>query len=1052
MKNTLNCKFLLKGFSKRIMAITVFLLAQYFIVNAVNLENENVEKQRQDKITVSGSITDVHGEPIMGATIVEKEISSNGTLSNLAGSFTITVSPNATLIISYVGYNTKEVLVGQSKSLKIILDENVELLKELVVVGYGTQDKKTLTGSISSIESRDILTTTHSSLAQNLQGKVSGLQIRQNTGEPGDFNSSINIRGFGSPLYIIDGVPRDGSDAFQRLNPQDIENISVIKDAAAAIYGLRAGNGVIIVTTKKGAKGKTVFNYNTVYGIQQPTDMPQMANRAQFAEMRNDADVNIGLNPFYTREELERQKSLPSTDWYGAVMNKSAQQLQHNISANGGTDAISYFVSFGYLYDKGLLKSGDLNYEKYTFRTNINLNLTPNLKGEINLSGRFDTKNEPSAGYFSVFYGARTSLPNSPIYANDNIEYPAIQGYLNPVPLSYSDVSGYNQTRNKAFQSSATFTYAVPFLKGLQLKGSASYDNNMTMGKSLIKKYNLYSYDPNAATQYIPIPKNSPSKISNSNYDGYTVTLQGYLIYNTLIAERHKIDATLVYEQQQYKDRNSFLMREYSFYTNDQINQASENNQRTGGVEFESASKSYIGKFNYAYKDKYLLEYAFRYDGSYRYNPEKRWGFFPVVSAGWRIAEENFMKELSFISNLKLRLSYGKVGEDAGAPFQYVPGFSTTGGGNYEFVDGIWTAGAAAPSIVNPDLTWFTSTIQNVGFDLGLIQNKLNFEFDLYQRDREGLLARRLISLPNTFGGQLPDENLNSDQVRGFDFSISYNDKIGEFSYGAKFNFNYARTKNKYIERGPFLSSMDKWRNGFNDRWSDIVWGYEYAGQFNGHEEIQYAPLQGGILGNTKELPGDFYYVDQNEDGVIDGNDVVPLFFNGTPKLYYGLSLQASWKGFDINAQLQGAGNYTLRFRELYAEVFAFKLNTPAYFYDRWHKADPYDPNSEWIAGKWPATRFVENSGAMYNESSVWRRDASYIRLKSIELGYTFSNKALKKAGIGDLRVFSTIHNILTICDPFVKPFDPEKIEGLASTGFTYPLTKSFNLGFNINF
>jgi len=251
MKNTLNCKFLLKGFSKRIMAITVFLLAQYFIVNAVNLENENVEKQRQDKITVSGSITDVHGEPIMGATIVEKEISSNGTLSNLAGSFTITVSPNATLIISYVGYNTKEVLVGQSKSLKIILDENVELLKELVVVGYGTQDKKTLTGSISSIESRDILTTTHSSLAQNLQGKVSGLQIRQNTGEPGDFNSSINIRGFGSPLYIIDGVPRDGSDAFQRLNPQDIENISVIKDAAAAIYGLRAGNGVIIVTTKR---------------------------------------------------------------------------------------------------------------------------------------------------------------------------------------------------------------------------------------------------------------------------------------------------------------------------------------------------------------------------------------------------------------------------------------------------------------------------------------------------------------------------------------------------------------------------------------------------------------------------------------------------------------------------------------------------------------------------------------------------------------------------------------------------------------------------------
>ncbi len=288
--------------------------------------------------------------------------------------------------------------------------------------------------------------------------------------------------------------------------------------------------------------------------------------------------------------------------------------------------------------------------------------------------------------------------------------------------------------------------------------------------------------------------------------------------------------------------------------------------------------------------------------------------------------------------------------------------------------------------------------------------------------------------------------------VRGIEFSIAHSRKIGEFSYGIKGNFNFARRMNVYVERGPFQSSLDKWRNGAENRWSDIGWGFVYDGQFQNRDEIANAPLQNGNQGNTLELPGDFRYEDVNGDGLINDLDTKPLFWTGNPKLFYGATFTMNWKGLDFVALLQGSGKYTLRFNEVYAELLAFRGNTPAYFYDRWHLADQYDPNSEWVSGKWPATRFVQQMGATYNESEKWRRDASYIRLKSLEIGYTFDLEILRKVGMTNLRVYSNAHNVFTIADPFVKPFDPEKIEGSYQAGLTYPLMRSFNLGVDINF
>lgn len=986
------------------------------------------------KVRVKGHVSDVNQELLIGVSIQEKG-TSNGIITDVNGGFSLEVSPKATLVVSYVGYATQEFPIKNQTDFDIVLQEDAQLLNEVVVVGYGTQKKGNLTGAIASIKSDEILTTTHSSLAQNLQGKVAGLQIRQQSGEPGSFDNMISIRGFGTPLYVIDGIPRDGSGEFQRLNPTDIESISILKDASAAIYGLNAANGVILVTTKKGQKGKPRFNYSGVFGWQKPTDVPEMMNAGQFMDIKNEASINAGGEPILTKEELMKWKEgapgYESTDWYDEAMKGSAFQQQHNFSVTGGSENVDFFFSLGYLTDNGIVKNDGFDYEKYTFRSNLSAKLSKHLTAEVLIGGRYDTKKTPRFTFFDIFKATRAAWPTERPFANNNPDYPS-KVFLdnNPVAMSDPDIVGYSQTNNKALQTTASVKYDVPFVQGLQIKATGAYDSNMYMGKNAHRSYDVFTYASETDT-YLKQTIGAPAYINNSYDDHNKLVLQAQVSYQRLFNKRHNVGVTLVYEQSKYWYRNSSLHRDYDFYTNDQVDQGSVNNMKNGGYETEEASMSYIGRFTYDYMSRYLVEFAFREDGSYRYAPGARWGFFPVVSVGYRISEEKFIKDnLTFIDNLKLRASYGTVGENTGEPFQYVQGFSTTGGGGYSFVDGVYTGGAASPGIINPNLTWLKSKTLNIGIDVGLFKGLLNFEMDLYQRDRKGLLAKRNLSLPNTFGGSLPDENINSDRVRGIDLSVSHNNSIGSFHYGVKFNMNFARTMNRYVERAPFRSSMEKWRNGSSNRWNDMSWGFVPVGQFQDMDDVNSYILQNGDQGNIQELPGSFKYEDVNGDGLLDDNDLQPLFWTGQPKMHYGITLNASYKGFDFNALLQGSGKYSVRFTEIYSEIMALNgANMPTYFYDRWHRADPYDPNSEWIPGKWPASKASSSGqvGSMYKESKIWRRDASYLRLKNIEIGYTIPKRLLAKTGLADVRVYVDAYNLFTFADSFVKPFDPEK-------------------------
>ncbi|WMI94600.1 TonB-dependent receptor [Bacteroides fragilis] len=1029
----------------------------FFLLMIILSSSMGLLAQSSKKVRVRGYISDINREPLIGVSVQEKG-TSNGVITDVNGVFSMEVNQNATLVASYVGCATQEIPVRKQADFNIVLQEDAQFLNEVVVVGYGTQKKGNLTGAIASIKSDEILKTTHSSLAQSLQGKVSGLQIRQNNGEPGNFDNMINIRGFGTPLFVIDGIPRDGANEFQRLNPNDIESISVLKDASAAIYGLNAANGVILVTTKKGKQGKPTFSYSGVVGFQKPTDVVKMMNAVQFLEIQNDANINMGQAPLTPKDELDKWRQggpgYQSTDWFGEAFKKSSLQHQHNLSVTGGGDNVNFYFSLGYVSDDGIVKNNGYNYEKYTFRSNVTANLSKYLKADIEVSGRYDTKAAPNYGFLDIFKGTRTSWPTQTPYANNNPEYPSKVGPTNnnPAAASNTDLTGTNEDKWKSLQTSLALTWDVPFVKGLQLKGRAAYDSNSKLSKNLHKAYNVYTYLPESET-YQSETIGGKSNISNSNEDHNKLLLQAQISYNRLFNERHNVGATLVYEQSKYTYRTSWLQREYDFFTNDQIDQASPNNQQTSGHEDEQASMSYVGRFNYDFMSKYLVEFAFRYDGSYRYAPGSRWGFFPVVSAGYRISEESFIKDnVSFIDNLKIRASYGQVGENAGEPFQYIQGFTTSGGGGYEFINGEYTVGAASPLIVNPNLTWFKSNVLDVGIDIALFKGLFNMEFDLYQRDRKGLLARRNLSLPNTFGGSLPEENLNSDRVQGFDLSISHNNRIRDFRYGVRLNLNYARTMQRYVERGPFRSSWERWKGGTSNRWNDIVWGYEVAGQFQNMNDIVNAPLQNGNQGNKKELPGDFMYQDVNGDGVISDADMRPNMWGGQPKLHYGISLEASWKGFDFNALFQGSGKYSVRYKENQIDMLSFGGNSPEFFTDRWHKADQFDPNSEWVSGRWPAARRTEDRGAYFNESNVWRRDASYLRLKSLELGYTFPNQWLRKSGVSDLRLYVNAFNVFTWTDDILKGFDPEKTEGDWNVGYTYPVMRSFNVGVNISF
>ena len=1027
-----------------------FLLLLFFSIASV----------AQNQKLVTGKVTDDTGEPLAGVSVTVKG-SSVGTSTDSSGNFRITVPNRGRLVFSYVGSTPREISVANQNSVNVQLASATSSLQDVVVVGYGTQRKATLTGAVSSIRGDEIITTKNENVQNMLTGKIPGVRVTQRTAEPGSFDNNFDIRGMGTPLIIIDGIPRT-NDAFQRLDPNDIDNISILKDASAAIYGVRAANGVVLITTKRGSKNKTELSYSGSFTWQIPSGLPKTVDAIQYMTLRNERAMHNlnGGAPVFNDEQFEayRNGTRQSTDWYPLVFSPYAPQTMHNLSATGGNDKTTYYVGLGYQYQEGFFKSSDLGYSKYNVRSNLTTKLTDRLTFDLNLNLIMDEQDRPYQDSWWILRSFWRQGPQIPAYANNDPTKPfhgLIEGD-NPVSFMDKDLIGYKKSNNKWIQSSASMRYDVPGIKGLFVKGLFSYDYYLSNLNNFQKEYTQYRYDA-ASNTYPQFTRQSPNRIRRETYNRTQYLTQASLNFDRTF-NRHKIGGLLLGEAQKRTGDNIIAQRDlvlalpYLFAGVAQGQQATMNAGADALYEFSNLALA--GRFNYGFNDKYLAEVLFRYDGSSKFAKGSQWGFFPAASVGWRISNENFFKNatsLSFIRQLKVRASYGKTGDDNASSYQFISGYNYptptdtrnfTGG--YVF-NGNFNASANNKGIPNPNITWFTSKTFDLGVDLEAWNGLLGVTVDYFSRHRDGLLATRTGGIPTVVGAGLPQENLNSDRTYGIDLELSHRNRLGDFNYNLKGTFSLARVQRLYVERGAIGSSWTNWKNNQNNRLQGIHQGLQGQGQFQSWEEIWASPTYIG----RGTLPGDYRYEDWNGDGEINGNDVHPINYNQNPWMNFGFIFDANFKGFDMNFLLQGSSMGSLIYGEQFREPMwgSGELGAMVQFMDRWHpanpKADPYDPATTWVSGHYAYTGTLPDANSSFNVEN-----SEYVRLKSVELGYTLPSRLAKKVGINNFRVYMNAYNLLTLTR--VQYVDPEHPND--TFGYLYPLNKTVSVGVNLKF
>ncbi|WP_215223978.1 SusC/RagA family TonB-linked outer membrane protein [Echinicola shivajiensis] len=1051
----------------------------FLMVSSTLMANDKTSKTSSNKdsnsisakpfeINITGTVIDETGAGLPGATVIEKG-TNNVAITDVEGNYAISVeNKESILVFSYIGYENQEFVVGNNTSININLKLATDQLDEVVVVGYGIQKKADVTGAVASIKSDEIVTTKNENLQNMLTGKVAGLRILQNSSEPGTFNSSMDIRGFGAPLVVIDGVPRNN---MARLDPEDIESISVVKDASGAVYGSRAANGVIIITTKKGSKtGKPNLSYSGNMTWQSPSNYPDLVSAADWMTLYNERDKhnvdNSGVVPRYSEEEIEsyRNGSMPSTDWKDMVMRNSAPATQHTISATGGNEGITYYTSVGYQQQGSFLKTDAINYEKYTIRNNISAKITDNIQLDMNLSGLIDERETSPFSSNDIVRAMWLHRPMDNVYYDEEAGKYAMMDWnviLNPVAMMDKDLVGENSYKSKWFQSNMSLTYQVPFVEGLSLKSMFSYDYTQNDNKEYSKSFTLYL--PNGNEYKANNQTSGNSKISRYFYGKNSTLWQLRVAYERKFGH-HAISALNLLENSHFQGDNFYGYR-YLVLPLPQIFAGITDNQEirqstSSGALYDYANRASVGRFTYGFKSKYMAEFSYRYEGSSKFPKDSRWGFFPSFSAGWRISEEGFWMNspLRVIEDLKFRGSYGITGDDSSLAYQFVSGYQYPASGSSRGLPGGYIFGdqfvssSSNTGLANTAITWYEAKTLNIGMDASLWSGRLGVTVEYFNRDRSGLLATRVGSLPGIVGASLPQENLNSDQNRGFEIELSHLNKIGDFNYQIRGNVSYTRTKTQYYEMAELGNSFLNWRNGVNDRYNNIWWGYAGNGRMTSWDEVYYNPV---YVGRGSVL-GDYEYQDWNEDGWINDLDVHPLAYSGqVPLVNFGLNLSAQWKGFDMSMLWQGAGKKYVLAREFLYEPLWSNSNAISDFMNRWHPTDPtanpYDPSTEWTGGNYGYTGSLPNASSDFNI-----QNAAYVRLKSLEIGYSLPSNVLDFIKLKNIRVYGNAYNLLTFSK--LKYADPEFYtsntsgSGLTNLGYNYPINKTYTIGINVKF
>ena len=997
----------------------------------------------EKKKKLIGTVKDENGEPIVGATVVEKG-TTNGTVTDFDGNYVLELSESGTLAISYIGYKSQEYSVAKIKQgqLSVVLKEDAEMMDEVVVIGYGMQRKSSITGSVAAIKGDDISGTAASNVGSTLAGRLPGLIAYNRSGEPGSDNATLNIRGFGAPLVIVDGVEvRD----FQKMDPNDIESFSVLKDASASIYGSRAGNGVILIKTKRGVSGKPELTFNSTFSWQSAIDPIKFVDVNDFIMLWNEAADNSGQpERKYTPDQIEKYKREGGTNWYDVTFRKTAPMQQYNISLRGGAEKVKYYVAAGYMHQTGLLRSNDQQIRRYNLRSNLDIQLLDNLSISVDISGTWNNTDVPALSMWDTYANIFIARPTDPAYWPNPNYAPKSTYHGEWASTAFStrkDFRGYRRNDDYTILPSVTVNYDFKFLKGLSAKAFLNYRIDNVYEKQFDKSFAIYDYNYDTG-EYIK-QREYPAALREQYWNVKKSTPQFSLNYHNVFNDAHDFSALALLELSTYYD-NNFKANRKGFLSNEieQLPAGDPISQQNDGGAYEEGRAAWITRLNYAYKQKYMAEFVMRIDGSSKFATGERWGYFPGALVGWRISEENFMKKFSNLDNLKLRASWGMAGNDNNSEinkYQFMAGYSKGGnyvlGNNQQVLDGLRTRG-----LNNPNITWEKTATSNIGLDFSLWRRRLYGEFDVFYRKVWDVFGTKASSLPNTFGASLPQMNINSYNDRGFELMLGHAQTKGDFFYVIEGNVSWTRSKWDHFDEPVYVDDNERYRLQKSGQWKNRWFGYKSAGLFRTQEEIDNWPVDQDGQGNKTLSPGDIRYLDINGDNVLSDKDRGEIGRSDVPELVFGLRTDFSWKGFDLNMLWQGAG--------LVNTMYAMDLRRPFFdtatphvgFLDRFHPTENPD-------GKWPRMTFDQSANNDY-ESDFWLQNASYLRLKNIELGYTLPDRLLAKTGLSSLRVFVSGMNLLTIDN--VDTIDPEVASG--DRGWRYPVQKTMSFGFNLKF
>lgn len=992
------------------------------------IENSKIiilPKGQQSKRKIAGTITDDKGEPVIGANIMEKG-TTNGTITSIDGSFSLEVASNAILHITSIGYKSQEIKVGNNNGFKIKLIEDSELLDEVVVVGYGTQKRVNLTGAIAVASSADIKIKPVGQTSVALQGVLPGVTVTQRSGEPGADSGSIRIRGIGTlsdanPLVLIDGV--EGS--INNIDPNLIESVSVLKDAAsAAIYGSRAANGVVLVTTKRGSEGQFAISYTNYLGWQEPTNMPDIVDAVGYMTLLNVAYKNVGRDPLYSDELIEQYKKqngvssddYPNTDWQKKTLTKSGFQQSHFLNISGGNEKLKTFTSLGYFTQDGLIENS--SFKRLNLRNNMDWKFSSKLKAKVDLQFTSTKKSSPSSGAGNIFIWMN-GIPANQIGINSDGSWGV--GWNGVNPISHAKDAGAFVTRTIWGSINTSLIYS-PF-------------SWLTAEVNVAPKYTVASNDnlTKAIQSYLPDGNPSfvhPTKNSLTNSDAKTLHNN---VRATLTAEKnigdHNITVLAGASQEERHAKNFSAYRDSIDVNYPVLNTGSVANQSVSGGRDRFVLRSFFARANYNYKQKYLFEFNIRRDGSSRFAKGNKWATFPSASVGWRISEEKFMRKLKekFLDDLKLRVSWGKLGnQNVGSsyyPFTTQMVFGVTAMGNQVVNMAVFS------KMPNSLIKWETTESKDIGLDMTLF-NKLNITADYYQKETRDILLT--LPIPYTIGLDAPVQNAGVVENKGWELGITYRDKIGDLQYSV--NFNLSDVKNKITDlRGQNGTGFIANREGHP---INSIYGYIAEGYFQSEEEIANSATQVGTI-----KPGDIKYRDLNGDNRINGDDKV-VIGSTIPRYTFGLNIGANYKGIDLSMFFQGVGKADGYLQGPGIVPFVSGESVGGTVLEE-HK-DYWTENNRNAA--YPRLAFNESNNNQV--STFWLKDASYLRLKNLQVGYTLPVNLTKKWGINHLRFFANGTNLFTL-DKFWKGYNVEAPTGMVNF---YPQVKVYSFGLEVKF